>query len=233
MITLSEKSKCDMIASMTDRAGWTVGDIKFELKCDDWAFRRALAETTTSQSFLGIDWAAPTQTTTMKITIPTKEDNDMDIKLTINGSRDTVTTDYVTIKIGCEERSVDYWLREDVLISPMYKAIGRNNNYTSAEIKEYGGYIKAIKQIADAEEARVPKVVVVTDPEEGHVYNTETHVPENGVDVMLREHRAIEGYRIDGKGWFMCTELTPLCFKETNAPKHWSKVLATCSSTPR
>ena len=44
------------------------------------------------------------------------------------------------IKIGCEYHSLAYWL-------VMYDVIGKENNYTDEQIKEYHEYIKSCKEL--------------------------------------------------------------------------------------
>ena len=64
--------------------------------------------------------------------------------VTIIGSRHTFQFLNDIIKIGCHEYSIDYWLEN-------YKTIGKSENYTEAQIKEYGKYIMMIKNLKEIE----------------------------------------------------------------------------------
>jgi uncharacterized protein YjbI with pentapeptide repeats len=55
--------------------------------------------------------------------------------ITIVGSRHTFQYVSDNITIGCEFHSIEYW-------KIMYDVIGRENDYTEAEIEEYHRYIK-------------------------------------------------------------------------------------------
>ena len=61
--------------------------------------------------------------------------------LQIQGSRHYFNIcKYGYIKIGCIEKSIDEWERE-------FEIIGKENNYTELQIKEYGLYIQLAKQL--------------------------------------------------------------------------------------
>ena len=59
--------------------------------------------------------------------------------LCISGSADYVQYYDGSIKIGCFFYSVEYW-------KMMYDTIGRENDYTESQIKEYRTYIKMCEQ---------------------------------------------------------------------------------------
>lgn len=61
--------------------------------------------------------------------------------ISISGSCHTLQYISGKIKIGCENHTVEKWLKD-------YKKIGKNYNYTAAEIKEYGEYIKMCAKFA-------------------------------------------------------------------------------------
>ncbi len=55
--------------------------------------------------------------------------------ISISGSCHTLQYMTGKIKIGCENHTVEKWLKD-------YKEIGKRNNYTPEQIAEYGEYIK-------------------------------------------------------------------------------------------
>jgi len=57
----------------------------------------------------------------------------------INGSKHKLQYYNNQLRIGCYEYPLAYWLI-------MYDTIGRENNYTEEEIKEYKGYMDILKQ---------------------------------------------------------------------------------------
>ena len=46
------------------------------------------------------------------------------------------------ISIGCENHTIDKWIKD-------YKTIGEEHGYTDEQIKEYFGYIKICKKLAE------------------------------------------------------------------------------------
>lgn len=62
--------------------------------------------------------------------------------LYIQGTRHHVTLcSHTQIAIGCHVHDISYWLEH-------YKAIGRKEGYSAAEISEYGNYIRLAAGIA-------------------------------------------------------------------------------------
>jgi hypothetical protein len=67
--------------------------------------------------------------------------------ITIVGSRHTFQYVSDNITIGCEFHSIEYW-------KIMYDVIGRENDYTEAEIEEYHRYIKMCDSVRTIPEAK-------------------------------------------------------------------------------
>jgi hypothetical protein len=63
--------------------------------------------------------------------------------LSISGSKHLVYYNGITIKIGCNNHNVDYWIKN-------YGVIGRENDYTDEQMREYYNYINFIKQLQEA-----------------------------------------------------------------------------------
>ena len=62
--------------------------------------------------------------------------------VTIIGSRHPFQFLNDIIKIGCHKYSVDYWIQN-------YQSIGKNEDYSEEQIKEYGNYIMMIKKLQE------------------------------------------------------------------------------------
>ena len=64
--------------------------------------------------------------------------------ISLNGSAHSLFYINGTIRIGCEEHTIDEWVEN-------YKSIGDDNNYSEEQITEYGKYIIMIANIIKSE----------------------------------------------------------------------------------
>jgi hypothetical protein len=62
--------------------------------------------------------------------------------ISISGTMHSVYYSGITIKIGCYNHDVNYWMQN-------YVDIGKKHNYTEEQINEYCNYIKLIKQLEE------------------------------------------------------------------------------------